>query len=63
MKCPRCGAELVKKLPDNLFYYYDSQRLYVVPVVEYDVEIHSGKKIAKVTCPSCGYTLYEKVIE
>ena len=63
MRCPRCNAKLVKKLPDNLFYLYRSGELYVVPVIVRDIAFNSSKQTVQAICPCCNYVLAEKVIE
>ena len=63
MRCSRCNAKLVKKLPNDLFYLYRSGELYVRPVIVRDIAFNSGKETAQLVCPACNYVLAEKVIE
>ena len=64
MKCPKCGAVLVKALPNNKIIALDDNVAYTKPVLMWDYNAQ-GKGVLKVAfvCPVCGHVLVEKDFE
>ena len=61
MKCPKCGAVLVKALPNNKIIALDDNVAYAKPVLTWDYDVQ-GNRMLKVAfvCPVCGCKLVEK---